>query len=567
MKYVAIVLALSLLVITGCGGNSNSSTTTVSISLTPTTATLNVSQTVQLTATVTNATNTGVTWQVAGVEGGSATTGTITTAGLYTAPATVTSTMTETITAIAQADTTVTATATITLNPTIVAPTSPLLVSPSQATLPAGAQQTFTASVNGSSSNIAWSVSCQSQTASDCGTISAAGVYTAPFFPPMGGGAIITATATDNSALPGNAPVSIQISNQSLFGKYAFSISGRNGGAFTGSAGSITFDGHGNVTGGVEDITGNSSSPINITGGSYHVGSDGRGTLTIQSAAGNSTCQFVLVNHSHAFLTTYDSGTNVGLGTLDLQDSSQFTLSALQGAYSILLSGSSSTHPSGRLNAAGAFIADGAGAITQGLLDLNDTGTVQTSVSLTGTYTAPSAQGRGTLSLSGSFGTQAFVYYIADGTHVRLLETDSTNSSVVELRRQTTGPFVTGSFHGVFATAISGADNHGPVSTGGLISLNGLGAVTGAVDINNNGNLQGSQAITGTYSVTDATTGRTTMTWNETDGAHQLVFYPSQNGELTVLQLDASSAIGTTLPNPSQATSIRPSTVTLRPTA
>jgi len=63
----------------------------------------------QFTAAVTNATNTAVSWQVNGVSGGNATFGTITSAGLYTAPATLPSPTSFNVTAIAQADTTKTA--------------------------------------------------------------------------------------------------------------------------------------------------------------------------------------------------------------------------------------------------------------------------------------------------------------------------------------------------------------------------------------------------------------------------------------------------------------------------
>jgi uncharacterized protein (DUF1800 family) len=59
--------------------------------------------TVQFTATVSNATNSTVTWSVNGAAGGNATVGTITSAGLYTAPATMPSGGTVTITATSAA--------------------------------------------------------------------------------------------------------------------------------------------------------------------------------------------------------------------------------------------------------------------------------------------------------------------------------------------------------------------------------------------------------------------------------------------------------------------------------
>ena len=60
-----------------------------SIAISPGYTNVGVNQTVQYTATVTGLANTTVTWEVSGVVGGNSTLGTITTAGLYTAPATV----------------------------------------------------------------------------------------------------------------------------------------------------------------------------------------------------------------------------------------------------------------------------------------------------------------------------------------------------------------------------------------------------------------------------------------------------------------------------------------------
>jgi hypothetical protein len=56
------------------------------------------------TASLTNTANMAVTWQVNGIVGGNATVGTITSAGLYTAPASVSSTMAVTVTAVSAAD-------------------------------------------------------------------------------------------------------------------------------------------------------------------------------------------------------------------------------------------------------------------------------------------------------------------------------------------------------------------------------------------------------------------------------------------------------------------------------
>jgi parallel beta-helix repeat protein len=76
---------------------------------------VNVGAQMQFTATVENASNTAVTWQVNDETGGNATAGTISSSGLYTAPATVPNPATVTVTAISQADSSAAASTTLTV--------------------------------------------------------------------------------------------------------------------------------------------------------------------------------------------------------------------------------------------------------------------------------------------------------------------------------------------------------------------------------------------------------------------------------------------------------------------
>lgn len=93
-------LALSLGSLIGCGGG----TTPVqqfSMSISPSPVNVAAEATEQFSVSVTGVSSTAVTWQVNGVAGGNATTGTITDAGLYTAPASAT---TASVSAVLQAD-------------------------------------------------------------------------------------------------------------------------------------------------------------------------------------------------------------------------------------------------------------------------------------------------------------------------------------------------------------------------------------------------------------------------------------------------------------------------------
>ena len=331
----AMLLMISTLFLAGCGGG-NSSSNTITVTVTPTTATLSASQTTSFTASVTNTSNTAVTWLVNGIEGGNATYGTITASGTYTAPATVTSTVTETITATSQADTTKSGTASVTLTPNATASAQYVTVSPTFVTLPSGGQETFAASVNSAPVTVTWKISCKAAFSGDCGTIDSNGVYNAPLAPPPGATVTVTATSTNNSANPGFATISIQYSNGSLAGQYAFDFSGENGSVPVAAVGSISLDGSGNITGGAEDIANGGVTSTTITGGTYHLGTDGRGTATIQTSSGTATWQFVVESHNRLFAVTSDTTSGTMVGTLDLQDPTQFSAAAITGNYALL---------------------------------------------------------------------------------------------------------------------------------------------------------------------------------------------------------------------------------------
>jgi hypothetical protein len=88
----------------------------VTVGLSPTTASVHVGKTQQFTGYVVGSVNNTLTWQVNGVAGGASATGSITTAGLYTAPTAIPiSGNTVTIAAVSQADPTKSAICVVTL--------------------------------------------------------------------------------------------------------------------------------------------------------------------------------------------------------------------------------------------------------------------------------------------------------------------------------------------------------------------------------------------------------------------------------------------------------------------
>ncbi|MBI4907523.1 MAG: hypothetical protein HY820_28110 [Acidobacteria bacterium] len=148
----------------------------VQVTINPTTATLQPGQTTQFTA------NTAVTWTATG--------GTVTSTGLYTAGATAGS---FTVTATSTADPTKSAAAAITIQP---APVQ-VIVSPTAVTLQPGQTTQFTANTA-----VTWTATG--------GTVTATGLYTAGA---STGGFLVRATSTADTTKSATAPITIQSSS------------------------------------------------------------------------------------------------------------------------------------------------------------------------------------------------------------------------------------------------------------------------------------------------------------------------------------------------------------------
>jgi hypothetical protein len=160
----------------------------VAVSISPTSVTVASGGTQPFSATVSNASNTSVTW--------SATGGTISSSGLYTAP-TVTSNTTATVTATSVADATKWASATVSITANAVT----VSISPTSATLGSGGTQQFSAAVsNTSNTSVTWSATA--------GTVSSSGLYTAPTVT-SNTTATVTATSAADPTKSASATVSV----------------------------------------------------------------------------------------------------------------------------------------------------------------------------------------------------------------------------------------------------------------------------------------------------------------------------------------------------------------------
>ena len=169
----------------------------------------------QFQAVVAGSTYTSATWEVDGVPGGSASAGTISASGLYTAPATLPSPASVTVTAVSQADARASGSASVSLKDDIV-----VAVLPAAASVPAGGAQVFTANISGTSgfaTGVNWSVNGIAGGNATVGTIASTGssggaetaLYTAPAAPPSPATVTVTAASAADGAKSGSASATV----------------------------------------------------------------------------------------------------------------------------------------------------------------------------------------------------------------------------------------------------------------------------------------------------------------------------------------------------------------------
>jgi hypothetical protein len=180
-------------------------TSNVSVSISPTSASVEVGQSHQFSAVISGTTFTGLNWLVNGVVGGNSSVGTISSSGLYTAPASVPAAAV-TVTAQSTAQSTASASASVSIT---AAPAVSVSISPTSTSVQVDQSQQFSATVSGTTSTgLSWLVNGVVGGNSSVGTISGSGLYTAPASVPAAA-VTVTAQSVAQSTAAASARVSI----------------------------------------------------------------------------------------------------------------------------------------------------------------------------------------------------------------------------------------------------------------------------------------------------------------------------------------------------------------------
>jgi len=347
-------------------------------------------------------------------------------------------------------------------------------------------------------------------------------------------------------------------SNASLNGQYAFVT---NGEVFAGTAvnplarvGSFTADGQGNIKGGVEDVNEVSvgvSPAITITGGSYTVNADGRGTLTLQLGQSSINFGITLTSINDGLMideTSTSNQSSTGSGNFIKQNSGSFAVATIAGSYVFDFAGLDATQ--GPESILGEFAASG-GPITTGVEDVNDNGVLNTAADVSGNFTADGLNlstltgfGRGTAQLNGS----QYVFYIVDSTRVRILSTSGgTMLSGDAVAQSNNVPTNVSSINSSFAFIVAGSSGSGGVTRVGRFTANGATVTNVLQDTNDGGKFILTNSTTAaSISLDAANPGRGTFTFtdpNFTNAPSTYVFYLSSPAQ-GVIQETTSNQSG-----------------------
>ena len=295
---------------------------------------------------------------------------------------------------------------------------------------------------------------------------------------------------------------------------------------FYGLTGEVQLDGQGNVTAGEQDFTdanglnSNGATPDTISAGTYTIGSDGRGTMTLPTsntklgASGVETFSIAVVNGKHALITEFDTGAT-GSGTLDFQTLGTSGLDQSVGGWSFVDVGQNN-HASYSQGGVFTLNASSQNAIcpqsttpcyplSQIVTDFDeiDNGTRQVTIgdpNGTGYFMPPDQFGRGAAYYGGIY----WDYYVVSPEVMRLLGYFPQTGTFSQLYvgsaySQGTGTFSASSFSGSFAFTDAGTVQTTTYGAAGLISFDGKSAISGFADVSEGSAAPTSAAFSGTY--------------------------------------------------------------------
>lgn len=360
-----------------------------------------------------------------------------------------------------------------------------------------------------------------------------------------------------------SAPPAAANSDASLKGNYAFSFSGITGNGTISSVfaavGRFAADGAGNLTSGELDNngvgTGAALTAQSFTG-TYTVGADNRGVMTLNLPGGAVKCAFAMTPNGNARFIEFDasggSGT-IGSGTIESADTTAYNTASITGDYAFGAAGLDNLN--NRSAILGRFTSNGTGTLTGAAGDLNDNGTsYPLSFTAANYMVSDTKTGRGTMNLAFTYGgapaSLNFAFYIVNAGRLFAMERDAVttttpllNGTVVH-QQTPAGGFTNASLNGNMVIYLTGLSNCGsgamgvPKAVAGVITASGTGTLNMDYDENYCHAPKTVTGFAGTYNV--ASNGRTTLAF----GGYALVAYLANLNQALLFVSDVNVLFG-----------------------
>ena len=337
----------------------------------------------------------------------------------------------------------------------------------------------------------------------------------------LSGGLASSGRAIEFDATGTNVAGTIQIqkpsdfSNASVKGNFTFiaytPLTAAAGGGFFAAVGALNLSG--STVSGVGDMningvmdpgnTGYPATPMSLTGGTYSIAPNGRGTLSFNVSISGTpiTINLVVYVLNAGQMSLMSSGpqnatNNLFTGFAGQQTGLPYANSSLAGPSVLFASGQTAPGATASRVEAGLFTPDGAGNFTFAG-DVNSGGTVST-LSESGAYST-AANGRVLLTNTGGTSPTQVMYLVLSNWGYALSTDGNVMIGVSEPQSGT--PFADASLKGTFSFGTTVPVVPGSPLTAGEATYDGAGNVSITFDVNEDGFLSINNVVTATYAV------------------------------------------------------------------
>jgi len=300
-------------------------------------------------------------------------------------------------------------------------------------------------------------------------------------------------------------------------------------------------------------ITNNSASAVTLSGvvpsGDFQIQLSGTTcSLTGGTLAAGENCTIEIqfaptIVGSVVGALTVSNTSSPHLLLISLAGTGSATNALLKGNYAMMLNGWSGATTAASV--IGSFVADGAGSISKGIIDVSDqsNSTGPISGTFTGTYSVGS-NNLATIDLTyggGLSGSDTFEAALdaSDGNgHIIFYDSSNLKASGL-LRKQAPSAFSTGKIKGNYAFGSVGVDNDGNrMASAGEFTADGSGNLSGELDVDEAGSVYPQVSLTSSdFAVASTGRGTATITYSTGKSEHH-VFYVVSASEMLMTVVD-----------------------------